>query len=99
VSDSLSANCLENAVTVELSFEPNETPISTQILTAEYIIATALNVGRPKDLLRISQFIEAKSFDMDLLCEILKENDLVDKWSNFCDKFNFEIKCSFRKAP
>lgn len=99
VSDRLTASSLDSAVTVELAFEPNETPISAQILTAEYILAIALNVGRPKDLFRINQFIEAKSFDLAVLCQILKDHGLIDKWIIFCDKFDINNECSNRRVP
>jgi hypothetical protein len=56
-------------------------------MTAEHLVALALQLGRAKDFSRILQFIEAGVLDTAELDQILARYDLLAKWEQFGDKF------------
>ena len=78
VADSLDLEAIEQAVMAEDPFG-TEAPISTWMLSAEHVVATALKTGRPKDLVRISAFLDTDAVDLDLLGDILDRHGLRDK--------------------
>jgi hypothetical protein len=90
VSDDLSADALKNAITLDLAFTPGDGNVPVSILTAEHLIAIALQTGRAKDFNRIMQFVEAQSFEPGKLKELLASHGLMDKWLNFCDRFQLD---------
>ena len=53
--------------------------ILTRVFTAEHLCAVALQTGRPKDLLRVVMFLEAKAVDRNLLETLLKRHKLEAK--------------------
>jgi hypothetical protein len=55
-----------------------ETP--TRIMTAEHLAAIMLQTGRPKDFVRIGQFLDAGAVDRVVLDGILKRYQLDEKW-------------------
>lgn len=64
--------------------------LQTWVFTAEHIMAIALKLGRPKDKIRLSQFLELSSssepkprFDERVLDSILQRHGLSDVWSRF----------------
>ena len=61
--------------------------VPTRVMTAEHLMAIALQTGRGKDHARILQFIESGTLDPDKLDGILKRHGLVEKWERFGDKF------------
>ncbi len=61
--------------------------VQTRVMTAEHLVAIALQTGRAKDLARILQFIESGTLAADRLDGILTRHGLVAKWENFGDKF------------
>jgi len=83
VSDDLDAEALSRAIEAEIQI-PNEEPVRTRLLRAEHLVAIALRVGRPKDLIRITQFVENEAVDLALLREILERHKLRDAWQSFC---------------
>lgn len=85
ISDALDNNALENAITFELEFGEMGT-VPARILSPEFIVATAVRVGRPKDFVRINSFLEEDQVDIDLLEEVLDRHDLREKWASFCQK-------------
>jgi hypothetical protein len=87
VSNALTADCLALACETSLEFTLGDDAIITRILSAEHVIAAALDIGRPKDYNRIFQFIEANAFKSELLSDVLNKHGLMDKWRLFCDKF------------
>jgi hypothetical protein len=93
VSNPLSAESLEEAVVVDLEFVSGKEKIQTRILSAEHVMATALQIGRAKDKVRLSQFIESQIFDMDRFCNVISRHGLMDKWADFCDKFEIKNEC------
>jgi hypothetical protein len=89
---------LAEAVTTELRVS-SETTIQCRILRAEHLMATALDVGRPKDYARIAQFIEAGSFDVSYLRGVLERHNLTAKWQSFCDRFEIANPCTGVHKP
>ena len=41
-------------------------------------------VGRPKDFIRIAQFIESNAVDLGLLRSVLQRHKLTEAWRSFC---------------
>ncbi|MGB8354843.1 MAG: hypothetical protein WCD79_13190 [Chthoniobacteraceae bacterium] len=79
--NALVEEALEHAIQTELE------NISTWVMTAEHLVAIALQTGRAKDHNRILQFIESGTLDPDKLNQILSIHGLLAKWQQFEDKF------------
>jgi hypothetical protein len=94
VADALDAEALKEAPQIELEATLGEPPVSTRFLSAEHIMAIALRVGRPKDLIRISQFVSENAFDMKRFCDILIRHGLRTKWSDCCLRFGLKNECA-----
>lgn len=77
----LAEEALANAVQRDIDGTP------VQVFKAEYIAAIALELGRTKDKLRLSQFIEAGALDMALFETLLTKYDLGHKWLLFKQHF------------
>lgn len=58
------------------------------VFKAEYIAAIALELGRMKDKLRLSQFIEEDALDMVFFETLLTKYDLGQKWRLFKQQFS-----------
>ena len=54
----LDAEALAAAQEVEFEIDETVGSVRTRILRAEHVVATLLRVGRPRDFIRISQFLE-----------------------------------------
>jgi hypothetical protein len=80
-SDALGEEALAQAIETELN------GIRTRVMTAEHLVAIALQTGRAKDFARILQFIEAGVLDTEKLDAILKRHRLLAKWEDFGHKF------------
>lgn len=61
--------------------------VPTHIMSAEHLMAIALNTGRAKDHSRILHFIEQVTYDPAKLKDILARHGLNTKWQNFESKF------------
>ena len=59
----------------------------TWVMTAEHLVALALQTGRAKDHNRILQFIESGTLDANKLDAILTRNGLLEKWERFGHNF------------
>jgi hypothetical protein len=57
------------------------------VMTAEHLVALALQAGRAKDYARILQFIESGTLDANTLEALLTRHGLVEKWERFGRKF------------
>jgi hypothetical protein len=87
VASDLDAEALENASEIEVPTRFGDgSPLKARILKAEYIVATALKLGRLKDLVRIEAFLAHKAVDLVGLKTILERFDLVPAWKAFCFK-------------
>ena len=80
-SDALGEEAVSEAVDVKVE------GTATRVITAEHLVAIALQLGRGKDHARILQFIEAGILDMARLRDILKRHGLADKWTLFERRF------------
>lgn len=59
----------------------------TYVMTAEHLVAIALQTGRPKDFARILQFLEHDAVNREKLMRIVARYGLVAKWKTFEEKF------------
>src|SRR5262249_45987017 len=75
VASSLDEEALVNAV--EVDYKGTGGAFKTRVLRPEYLVATALKVGRLKDLARIDAFVEEKAVDLSALKAVLKRFDLM----------------------
>ena len=57
--------------------------VPTRVMTAEHLVAIALNTGRAKDFTRILQFLEQEAVDRDQLNRILLKHGLKERWEKF----------------
>lgn len=72
---------LVEATTVDVAGTP------ARVFTAEHLAAIALDTGRVKDHLRLLQFIETKTIDMERFEQIRQRHRLIDKWRTFERKY------------
>ena len=84
VAHALDAERLNDALTIAVESESSGTPITIRVLRPEHLVATALRIDRPKDRIRITQFLEEGSVNLDILRRVLDRHGLGDAWSNFC---------------
>ena len=61
--------------------------LTTRVMTAEHLMAIAVQTGRAKDYARLVMFIEAAIADMDRLRDILVRHSLLAAWTKFEDRF------------
>lgn len=61
--------------------------VVTRVMSAEHLMAIALNTGRAKDYNRILQFIEQAPYDPAKLGQIIERHGLTEKWKRFETKF------------
>ncbi|MCB1060083.1 MAG: hypothetical protein KDB65_07620 [Calditrichaeota bacterium] len=54
-----------------------------RVVSAEYLMAICLKVGRAKDKLRLEMFLEEESYDREVFEKILAEQGLMDKWRTY----------------
>jgi hypothetical protein len=59
----------------------------TFIFSAEHLVAIALKTDRPKDKVRILQFIEADVLNQKRLDDILRKHNLTEQWQDFQNRF------------
>lgn len=76
-TDALGEEAVAEAVETEVEGAP------TRVMTAEHLVAIALQLGRAKDHARILQFIEAGVLDTGKLDSILARHGLLEKWGRF----------------
>lgn len=81
VADKLEKEAIENAIETEYE------GLKTKILTPEYLIALFIRAGRNKDERKIEMLLEQTEIDMEKLRKILVENGLMEKFSNFKERY------------
>lgn len=79
--DALGEEALAQAIETKVDAVP------TWVMTAEHLVALALQLGRPKDFTRILQFIEAGVLNPNKLDQVLVRHGLLAKWERFGDRF------------
>ena len=76
------ANALEQEALAE-AINADVEGVPTRVMTAEHLVAVALNTGRAKDFTRILQFLEQEAVNRDMLNRILVKHGLAAKWEKF----------------
>ena len=61
--------------------------LTTRVMSAEHLMAIALQTGRAKDHARLVMFIESGIVKMDRLHDILTRHSLIDAWTKFEHRF------------
>lgn len=61
--------------------------VATRVISAEHLVATALDTGRAKDHNRILQFIEQAAVDRAKVADIVDRHGLHAKWDQFERRF------------
>jgi hypothetical protein len=79
--DALGEEAIAQAIATDIEGVP------ARVMTAEHLVALALQLGRGKDFSRLLQFIEAGVLDATRLDQILTRFHLLAKWEDFGDKF------------
>jgi len=80
-SDALVEEAVAEAIQVDIEGVP------TWIMTAEHLVAIALQTGRAKDHARILQFLEQKAIDSNKLERVLEHHSLISKWKQFQKRY------------
>lgn len=75
----------EEAISQAVAQQMDGVPV--WVMTAEHLVAIALNTGRAKDFARILQFIETGVLDTLQLDAVLSRHNLLDKWETFGKRF------------
>lgn len=60
---------------------------AVRVFSLAHLMAIMLQTGRPKDHARLVQVVSEKRFNRSLLQKILKRHDLLDKWTEFQEKY------------
>jgi hypothetical protein len=97
VASDLDAEALAQAQQVEIQINEAEGSVWTRILRAEHLVAICLRTGRPKDLIRITQFLEEDAVDLSALSEVLRRHDLKEAWQAFCRRTGIADPCDIRR--
>ena len=56
-------------------------------MTAEHLMAVALQTGRAKDFARLVAFVESRVADATLLDDILERHGLAGAWQRFEERY------------
>jgi hypothetical protein len=59
----------------------------TYVMTAEHLVAIALQTGHSKDFARILQFLEHQAVNIEKMMPILNRHELTAKWESFKQRF------------
>jgi hypothetical protein len=92
VADGLDAEALAEAQDVEVRIA--DAAVRTRVLRPEHLVAIALRVGRPKDLIRITQFLEDDAVDAKALGAVLTRHRLTEPWRAFCRRTGIADPCT-----
>src|SRR5262249_58174626 len=84
VANALDAEALVEAEEIVVEFSESEMSLRTRILRPEHLVATALLVGRPKDHVRVAQFLSESAVDLGALCDLLVRHGLTGVFQVFC---------------
>jgi len=61
--------------------------VPARVMTAEHLMAIALQTGRGKDFARLVAFAETKVADVSALCKILEQHGLTAAWKRFEENY------------
>jgi hypothetical protein len=83
VANALDEEALAEADMIELFGQPGSKSLRVRVMRPEHLVASALRVGRPKDALRIIQFLDEEAVDPSRLHDVLSRHGLIEKWRAF----------------
>jgi hypothetical protein len=89
VASELDEEALDRAIEVEVETSGHPS-VRARCLRAEHVVATAVKVGRLKDLARVQAFLDQDAVDLSALRDVLKRHGLMQKWLSFCAKAEIE---------
>ncbi|SRR5579872_5590754 len=89
VASPLDEEALERAIELEIDLT-GDRPLKARSLRAEHLVATAVKVGRLKDLARVQAFLEQDAVDLTALQNVLERHHLMENWRSFCAKAGVE---------
>jgi hypothetical protein len=81
----LDEEALFQAAEVELR-HGEEPAFKVRVLRAEHVVATALRLGRLKDLARVEAFLDQGAVDLVRLKAVLQRHELIPAWKVFLSK-------------
>jgi hypothetical protein len=96
VTDDLDAEALTQAQEVDIKIGDLEGSVKTRVLRPEHLVAISLRVGRPKDAIRIIQFLDANAVNIAQLRAILERHRLTDMWRAFCRRAGIADPCGLQ---
>jgi hypothetical protein len=97
VADSLDAEALAQSRDVEIV--ETSASLHTRIPSPEHLVAISLRVGRAKDFIRITQFLDGNVLDIPHLCAILDRHGLAEAWRSFCFRNGIANPCALYSKP
>jgi hypothetical protein len=80
-SEGLEAEAVGEAVVAEVE------GVKVRVMSAEHLAAIALRTGRPKDQIRLIQFVQQGALDSHKWNQILLRHGLAQRWQEFEHKF------------
>lgn len=98
VANDLESEALDQAQEVEIRIDESQGSVGTRVLRPEHLIAISLRVGRPKDAIRIVQFLDAGIANVRRLCDILDRHQLSDAWRAFCRRAGVTDPCALQSG-
>jgi len=81
----LDEEALEQAIELDIGVDGGS-PLKARCLRAEHVVATAVKLGRLKDLARVEAFLSQNAVDIEALKGVLQRHDLIGAWRTFCLK-------------
>ena len=96
VASDLDAEALACAEEIEIEINPAEGSVKTRVLRAEHVMATALRVDRPKDRIRMTQFLDEQVVDLGALCDVIDRHGLRNAWRTFCKRTGISDPCELQ---
>jgi hypothetical protein len=96
IADDLDAEALAQAQDLEIVINAEAGAVKTRVLRPEHLIAISLRVGRPKDAIRIIQFLDAGAVNLERLCDVLARHKLTDMCSAFCRRAGIANPCDLQ---
>ena len=96
VANDLDAEALARAHDVEIKINETQGAVKARVLQPEHLVALALRVGRPKDFIRITQFLDEAAVNLKNLCEILDRHGLIEAWRAFCRRTGITDPCEVK---
>ena len=70
----------------KISIRANGGKVQARLLLPEHLVAIAVQLGRPKDHLRITQFLQEKAVNLKRLKTTLARHKLDQAWKAFCKR-------------